>query len=303
LKRAADLACWPESCSFSRSLFQNPMIRIAILDLYEGQPNQGMRCLREIINQWAEYHQLDVVWDEFDVRLKAEVPDLTYDIFLSSGGPGSPVDSVNSDWEQAYFRWFESVQAWNGDATKQHKKFVFFICHSFQLICRHFGIGEVSKRKSTSFGVFPVHVLLEGQQDPVFSGLNDPFYVVDSRDWQVTEPVDFEKLHVLGATILCIEKYRPHVPLHQAIMGVRFNPYMVGTQFHPEADAIGMSMHLQTEDKKNTVIENFGEAKWQSMIEQLNDPEKIMWTYAHILPNFLSLAADHLQTRTSEMVL
>jgi hypothetical protein len=32
------------------------MIRIAILDLYEGQPNQGMRCLREIINQWSEYH-------------------------------------------------------------------------------------------------------------------------------------------------------------------------------------------------------------------------------------------------------
>jgi hypothetical protein len=30
-----------------------------------------------------------------------------------------------------------------------------------------------------------VHVLLEGQRDPVFVGLPDPFYVVDSRDWQV----------------------------------------------------------------------------------------------------------------------
>ena len=31
------------------------------------------------------------------------------------------------------------------------------------------------------------------------------------------------------------------------------------------------------------------------MIEHLNDPEKIMWTYAHILPNFLFQAVESLQ--------
>ena len=30
------------------------------------------------------------------------------------------------------------------------------------------------------------------------------------------------------------------------------------------------------------------------MVNQLNDPDKIMWTYAHILPNFLNEAAKHL---------
>lgn len=278
------------------------MIRIAILDLYEGQRNEGMRCLREIINQWSDYHHLEMEWDEFDVRQAGEVPDLSYDIYLSSGGPGSPLDSIGSEWEKAYFHWFESVEAWNADAANRRKKFVFFICHSFQLICRHYGIAEVSKRRSTSFGVFPVHVLLEGQQDPVFSGLTDPFYVVDSRDWQATEP-DFDKIKQIGANLLGIEKYRPHVPYKQAIMGIRFNPYMIGTQFHPEADAVGMSMYLQTEEKKKTVIDAFGEAKWRSMIEQLNDPEKIMWTYAHILPNFLSIAADHLQHVRTDKVL
>jgi hypothetical protein len=92
-----------------------------------------------------------------------------------------------------------------------------------------------------------------------------------------------------------VEKYRPHVPYEQALMAVRFNPYMIGTQFHPEADAIGMSIHLQTEEKKKTVIENFGEAKWQSMIDHLNDPDKIMWTYAHLIPNFLNGAVDQLK--------
>ena len=99
----------------------------------------------------------------------------------------------------------------------------------------------------------------------------------------------------MGAAILAIEKERPHIPLERAIMAIRFNEHMIGTQFHPEADAVGMSMHLQTEDKKKTVIENYGEDKWQSMIEHLNDPDKIMWTYAHILPNFLTQAVESMQ--------
>ena len=269
------------------------MIRIAILDLYEGQPNQGMRCIREIINQWGEYHQYDVMWDEFDVRQKAEVPDMSYDMYISTGGPGSPLESAGSEWEAAYFNWLTNVEQWNNDEANTNKKFVFLICHSFQLVCRHYGIGQVTKRKSTSFGVFPVHVLPQGQADDVFKGLNDPFYVVDSRDWQVIDP-HWEQLSMLGASILCIEKYRPHVPYVQAIMGVRFTPYMIGTQFHPEADAIGMSMYLQTEEKKKIVIETHGEEKWSSMIAHLNDPDKIMWTYSHILPNFLDTSVKQL---------
>jgi len=268
------------------------MLRIAILDLYEGQPNQGMRCIREIINQWGEFHSTEVQWDEFDVRQDCAVPDLSYDVYVSSGGPGSPLESIGSAWEDAYFGWLDSVEQWNNNPLHTQKKHVFFICHSFQMACRHYGIGNVTKRKSTAFGVFPVHVLLEGQQDPVFSGLKDPFYVVDSRDWQVVDP-NFDYMRQIGAQVLCIEKYRPHVPYAQAIMGVRFSPWMIGTQFHPEADAVGMSMYLQKPDKKQTVIDNHGLEKWESMMEGLSDPHKIMWTYSHILPNFLTLAAKH----------
>lgn len=274
------------------------MLRIGILDLYEGEPNQGMRCIRQIINEWSEFHSIETSFDEFDVRQKKQVPDLSYDVYISTGGPGSPLDTEGSEWEGAYFNWLSQIEDWN-NSQNQNKKHVFFICHSFQLVCRHYGIGLVSRRKKTAFGVFPVHVTLEGQHDPVFAGLRDPFYVVDSRDYQITTP-DFETINNMGAQILCIEKYRPHVPFEQAIMGMRFNEYMVGTQFHPEADAIGMSMYLQTEHKKNTVIENYGEEKWKSMVDQLNDPDKIMWTYAHVLPNFLSIAHKQLQQQLVE---
>ena len=269
-------------------------VRVALLDLYEGFPNQGMRCIREILNQFGDANNIDLTWDEFEVRLEKQVPDLSYDIYISSGGPGSPLTSEGSEWEKVYFNWLSGLEHWNLNPAQVQKKNVFFICHSFQLACRHYKIANVSKRKSTSFGVFPMHSLPDGKDEQIFDGLKDPFYAVDSRDYQVTEP-DHNKLRQMGGTILAIEKERPHIPLERAIMAIRFNENMIGTQFHPEADAIGMSLYLQTEEKKSTVVENHGIEKWQSMIEHLNDPDKIMWTYAHILPNFLFQSVEHMQ--------
>ena len=275
-------------------LAEKKTIRIAILDMYEGFVNQGMRCIREILNQFGEVNNLNITWDEFEVRLEKKVPDLGYDIYISTGGPGSPLESEGSEWEKVYFNWLSRVERWNKNAANVQKKQVFFICHSFQLVCRHYKVAHVTKRKSTSFGVFPMHLLQDGKDEHIFNGLKDPFYSVDSRDYQVIIP-DHNKIREMGANILAIEKERPHVPLERAIMAIRFDENMIGTQFHPEADAIGMSLYLQTEEKKNTVIENHGLEKWQSMIDHLNDPEKIMWTYAHILPNFLFLAVEKLQ--------
>ncbi len=276
------------------SMTEKRSIRIAILDMYEGVANQGMRCLREILNQFGETNHLNLDWDEFEVRLKREVPDLSYDIYISSGGPGSPLDSEGSEWEKIYFSWLKKLESWNENPAHVQKKQVFFICHSFQLVCRHYNIARISKRKSTAFGIFPMHLLADGKNEIIFNGLKDPFYSVDSRDFQVTEP-NHNKLKQMGASILAIEKERPHVPLERAVMAIRFNENMIGTQFHPEADAVGMSLHLQTDEKKKTVIENHGLEKWQSMIDHLNDPEKIMWTYAHVIPNFLFYAVEALQ--------
>jgi len=266
-------------------------IRVAILDLYEGHPNQGMRCIRELLDQYRADKGIELEYDEFEVRQRKETPDDSYDIYISSGGPGSPLDSEGSEWEKAYFEWLSLIERHNSDPDTD-KKHVLFICHSFQLICRHYAIAQVTNRKSTAFGVFPIHLQENGRNEPVFAGLQDPFYAVDSRSYQVIQP-DKERLEEMGAQVLAIEKERPHVPLERAIMAVRFSEYMIGTQFHPEADPTGMSIHLQTPDRKKTVISEYGEAKWQSMIEQLNDPDKILWTHSHVIPNFLDYALQH----------
>ena len=276
------------------TMYSDKKIKVAILDLNEGHINQGMRCIREILNQYGETNNIDLQWDEFEVRIEKNIPDLSYDIYISSGGPGSPLESENSEWENKYFNWLQQVENWNSNPDNQMKKYVFFICHSYQLACRYYKVGNVTKRRSTAFGVFPIHLVRDGKNELVFNGLNDPFYAVDSRDFQIIQP-NQNRLKQMGAKILCIEKERPHIPLERAIMSIRFNEYMIGTQFHPEADATGMTMYLQREDKKQTVINGYGEAKWKSMIEQLNDPDKIIWTYSHILPNFLNIAVEHLQ--------
>jgi len=264
-------------------------IRIAILDLYNGQQNEGMRCIREMLLRMNTTYQQALEWKEFEVRNKQELPPLEFDIYLSSGGPGSPLESEGMAWDNAYFNWLSDLVAWNSSANNINKKYAFFICHSYQLACRYFELGNVTKRKSTAFGVFPMHRMEAGLEEPVFNGLNDPFYGVDSRDFQVVQP-QLERMQAIGAAILCIEKERPHVDLERAVMAIRFNAYMVGTQFHPEADAQGMSMYLKRDDKKKTVIENHGQEKWASMIEQLNDPEKISMTNSHVLPNFIMQA-------------
>ena len=272
----------------------NQKIKIAVLDLNNGFPNQGMRCINHIINSWVKHNHHNVHTDVFDVREKLKVPDLSYDLYISSGGPGSPLESEGHTWDNKYMAWIDEVNAWNNDILNYPKKHVFFICHSFQLACRHFKIGDVTERKSMSFGVFPMCVTAEGEKEIVFEGMNNPFYAVDSRSYQVTAD-DEKQITDAGAKLLAIEKERPHRPQYKrALMAVRFNDYFIGTQFHPEADPTGMTMHLNSEEKKQNVIENLGEQKWKDMLHQLDDPEKILWTHDHILPNFLNYAIEQL---------
>lgn len=276
-------------------MIKESQIKIAVLDLYEGEANEGMRGIKQLISSFASDCQLNMVYHIFDVRSKNEVPDLSYDAYISSGGPGSPTESAGSLWEERYFGLMDSIK----DHNEQHpdaKKHLLLICHSFQIYCRYYGLGTVTKRKSTSFGVMPVHKTKTGKLDPILKSLGDPMWAVDSRDYQITKP-DTEKIETEGGALLCIEKHRPHIDLERAVMAIRFNDAIIGMQFHPEADAVGMRMYLLREDKKAIVIEKHGEKKYWEMLNHLNDPDKIMLTYATVVPRFLMLALrNHLSS-------
>jgi GMP synthase-like glutamine amidotransferase len=273
-------------------------IRIAVLDLYEGVPNEGMRGIQQLIEEFTADSHLPVHFNIYDVRQHYDVPGLDYDIYISSGGPGNPLESEGSIWEQKYFALMDAIHDHN-ERYPERKKHVLLICHSFQIYCRYYGYGNVSKRKSTSFGVMPVHKTDEGMHEPLFRSLNDPMWAVDSRDYQITEP-NLEKIKDRGGALLCIEKFRPHIDLERAVMAIRFDDAFIGTQFHPEADAPGMRMYLLREDKKELVIEKHGEKKYWDMLDHLNDPDKIMATYHAVVPRFLMMG---LRAQLTDVVL
>jgi len=157
------------------------------------------------------------------------------------------------------------------------------------LACKHFKVGTLCRRKSAAFGVFPIHKTLIGKSEDVFAALPDPFYAIDSREWQVVT-ADMAHLRASGMAVLAIEKERPHVPFERAVMAVRFSPEMIGTQFHPEADAARMRTHLLAADKKRQVVQQQGAAKYDDMLRCLEDPAKITLTQHVVLPAFLDAA-------------
>ncbi|WP_178988017.1 type 1 glutamine amidotransferase [Winogradskyella schleiferi] len=259
-------------------------LKLAILDMNNDVPNQGLRCIKEIVETFHE----EVAYRIFNVRAKGEIPDASYDIYISSGGPGSPLDE--GEWRQPYLQLMQNLWDINKADTEQ-KKHVFFICYSFQVICNYFELGEIKPRRNTSFGILKVHQTKKGHNDLIFKGLNDPFYAVDSRDWQLIQPkLTVFKRH--GATILSLEKIRTHVELERAIMAVRFSEEFVGTQFHPEAEPVSMESYFSLEENKKVVIDSFGEKKYNEMMNRIDDPEKIELTYNTILPSFIQNAID-----------
>ncbi len=269
-------------------------IRIAILDMYNGEPNQGMRCIIDIINRFNHLVEFKV----FDVRRHCELPEVKkYDIYISTGGPGNPLEG-DGNWDLKYYAFIDALSQWNQEnAVKKH---MLFICHSFQMACKHFGLAEINKRRQTSFGVMKVHKTEEGLADPLYDGLPDPFYAVDSRDYQVVQP-KLSMFRKKGAKIISLEKIRDHVQYERAIMAVRFSDYFVGTQFHPEADPISYIANLKNKERREKIIEMKGKSKFRDMLEDLLDEDKLYKTNETIIPNFLRIAINDLM-KTRKML-
>lgn len=249
--------------------------RIAVLDLYDGSANMGIDCIHEILQDWSKLKNVAIQVCIFDVRAKNELPDDSFDLYLSSGGPGSPIDTSEMEWDKAYCQWLDQMFAL--------KKPVLLICHSFQLACRHFGIGSVGLRKSKQLGILPIHPTLP---HPIFQQLPDPFFALESRLYQITEPND-KKIKEIGASIIALEKNRPQLPYERALMAVAFNDNMIGVQFHPEATQGRLLKYFETDAIKTTVVDDFSVEKWDQIMIALQDASKIEHTSTHFIPNFL----------------
>ncbi|MCB0689715.1 MAG: homoserine O-succinyltransferase [Saprospiraceae bacterium] len=262
------------------------MLKAAIIDMYDGTPNLGMASIFRVFNEQFP----DIEYEVYDIRGKQEVPSMQYDIYISTGGPGHPLEG-NEAWEDEYYKLLDDI--WYHNQKSDSKKFVFFICHSFQIACDHFGVGKITQRPQDSFGIFRVAKTEAGRTDRLFASLPDPFYAADFRSYQVID-ADVVRLQELGIQILAQEYHKNHDFPHLALMAVRFSDTIYGVQFHPEAYPEGMLEYFQQESRKKVIIEQFGRAAYEEMIFHTKDPIKVSLTNKKVLPGFLEYATRSL---------
>ncbi|MBW8362713.1 MAG: GMP synthase [Kaistella sp.] len=266
-------------------------IKLALLDMNNRHANQGMRNIKEISQAFKEDAATAVNVEVFEVRYENEMPAIEdFDIFISSGGPGNP-HREGMEWEEKFADFLNQI--WEHNKNSENKKYLFLICHSFQLASIHWKLGNICKRKSYSFGVMPIHKTWEGEDDMLMKNLAEPFYGVDSRAYQFIEP-DLEKFEELGMKIVALEKVRPHIHLERAVMAIRFSDEIFGTQFHPEADPQGMIENLKDEKNREAMIESYGKEKFLETVDRMDDPDKILFTRSQILPRFLQHASEQI---------
>ena len=268
-------------------------VKVATIDLYNNEKNEGMRCIKEIVTSFndTKNKSYEVEYNVFDTRFKDEVPDLEQDIYISSGGPGSPFEGEGTKWEKDYFNLLQKIWDHNQN-NPDKKKYLFFICHSFQMMGRFFKLGHVNKRPSKSFGVMPFSVTEEGKEDIILKNLSNPFYAADIRQYQVIEP-DKKVYSELGAKILSYEIPDDGIE-KPALAAIRISDEIVGTQFHPEADPESMLYHFKQDERKKQVVEKYGEKRYYDMIDILQKPDTIKLTRKSVLPSFLQNAIDEL---------
>ena len=268
-------------------------IKVATIDLYNNERNEGLRCIKEIVSETGNnFSDVDLTYDVYDTRFKGDVTGIEFDIYISSGGPGSPFEGEGTKWEKDYYNLIDNIYNYN-QSTAEKKKYLFFICHSFQMMARYFEFGTVSKRNMKSFGVMPFSKTEEGDNDPILSALSNPFYAADIRQYQVTDPNN-KKIEELGANILSFEIVDHKSDNEPAIAAVRISNEIVGTQFHPEADPESMLYHFKQPERKQQVVERYNEEHYYEMMELLKQPATIRLTRNTVIPNFLNRAIEEL---------
>ena len=273
-------------------------IKVVTIDLYNNERNEGIRCIKEIVGEaQARNDENEISYELFDTRFKGEVPGIEHDIFISSGGPGSPFEGEGSQWEKDYFNMIQKIWDHNQN-NPERKKYLFFVCHSFQMMGRFFKFGTVNQRHSKSFGVMPFTVTKEGKSDSILNGLSNPFYAADIRQFQVINP-NKKVLEELGSKILSYEIVDDDAKAQPAIAAVRISNEIVGTQFHPEADPDSMLYHFKQDERKKQVVDKYGEERYNEMIRILERPDTIRKTRSTVIPSFLNNAIEELSVLPS----
>lgn len=254
----------------------------------DGHVNQAMRCLRSLVTRF--FRHVHVYNPDLDCRLTEVSPRNTNDpipdadLYLSSGGPGSPYDGDGQPWAEEYGRFADSIVESNqvGGADARG---LFAICYSFEMVVRHFRVAEVAPRAERKFGVMPVYMTPEGQKHALLEAFGDRLFAFEHRNWEAID-IDASALKRLGGSVLAQES-RDGVSKGRAILGLDVAPGIEAVQFHPEADRPGVLNWVARPDQAAAFKAVYGELTYKAMLRTLDDPRRLARTYALLIPGWM----------------
>ena len=264
-------------------------LRIGLIDMNNGVPNQAIRSFRSIIAAFGERVRarnsgLSVTAVHVQPRNLAELPPTDCDLYLSTGGPDGPVEGFKEHWATGIRTFFDRIvegQLQHGTSAPA----LFAVCYSFELAVMHFGIAAMIPRER-KFGIMPVYPTELGLASPMFAPFGDRLFVWEHRSWQAVD-MDEKKLEAMGGALLARESRDGHSK-GQGLMAFRFTRGVEGTIFHPEADRPGVLNWLERPEQAKAVIETYGEVIYRRMCKTVDDPARLARTYALLLPGWLA---------------
>ena len=87
----------------------NQAVRIAILDINNNFPNQGLANIIQIFKNFKNTNTEQISLEVFDVRYKNEMQNIEdFDIFIASGGPGNP-HKEGFAWEMPFANFLNGI--------------------------------------------------------------------------------------------------------------------------------------------------------------------------------------------------
>jgi GMP synthase-like glutamine amidotransferase len=271
-------------------------LRLCLVDMNDGHQNQAMRCLRGIASAFfervrAQNPGVSTELVEVSPRdTQNEIP-RDCDLYISSGGPGSPYDGDGEAWMHDFGRFSDDVVE-SAVRGGPRQKALFAICYSFEMVVRHFQVADVVPRDSRKFGVMPVYMTSEGQQHPLLSDFHDRLFAFEHRSWEAVN-LDERRLRMLGGRLLARES-RDGFSKGRAILALDVAPGVEAVQFHPEADRAGVMNWVARPEQAEAFKVAYGEVTYQAMLRTLDNPRRLARTYALVIPGWLARHFDPL---------
>jgi len=255
----------------------------------QGHVNQAMRCFRGLVNGFFERIErqnptLACELVEVSPRDTNNPIPRDCDLYLGSGGPGSPYDGDDAPWFADCAAFLDGLAA-SASGPAGEVQSLFGVCYTFEVLVRHFKVATMAMRDSRKFGVMPIYTTHEGQRHPLLAPFGDRLFAFEHRNWEAID-LDETQLANLGGKFLAQES-RDGYSKGRAVLGLDLGSNIESVQFHPEADRAGVMSWVARPEQAEAFRATYGEETYQAMLRTLDDPNRLAKTFALVIPGFM----------------